>query len=128
MILILLTLKILNSVNENFVTKIILIINSNNVQVINNTYKNLNSESKKNVINNFISCSDHIQIFLLLKKCKLFISNNKSLIHIYKFISKNNYLEVQNNIKKKFLDYLNNKNKQYINTKEIQYLIKKINE
>tara|TARA_B100001093_G_scaffold66104_1_gene56067 strand:+ start:40378 stop:41322 length:945 start_codon:yes stop_codon:yes gene_type:complete len=97
---------ILKSINNSFKTKVILIINSKNKKEGINIYENLDDKFKKIVLKNFINCSDHIQILLILKSCKLFISNNKSLIHIYKFLSKNSFVEFKNDQKQSFFNTL----------------------
>lgn len=98
--------EILNSINNSFKTKVILIVNSKNKNDSITIYEDLDSKLKQIVLKNFINCTDHAQIFLVLKNCKLFISNNKSLIHIFKFLSKNNYVEFKNDKKQNLLNLL----------------------
>lgn len=98
---------IIKLVNNTFKTKIILIINSDK----NNSFKvyeNLDENLKRIVIKNFINCEDYVQTFLILKRCNFLISNNKNIIHIYKYISSNNFIEIDKKIKPFFLNVLKN--------------------
>ena len=117
--------EILKSINNSFKTKVILIINSKNKKEAINVYENLDNKFKKIVLKNFINCSDHIQILLILKSCKLFISNNKSLIHIYKFLSKNSFVEFKNDQKQSFFKTLIKK-KELDRRKHIKTIINSI--
>jgi ADP-heptose:LPS heptosyltransferase len=105
---------IIKLVNNTFKTKIILIINSDK----NNSFKvyeNLDENLKRIVIKNFINCEDYVQTFLILKRCNFLISNNKNIIHIYKYISCNNFVEIDKKIKPFFLNVLKNDKQNNIN-------------
>tara|TARA_B100000902_G_C27280099_1_gene901242 strand:+ start:1024 stop:1983 length:960 start_codon:yes stop_codon:yes gene_type:complete len=97
--------KIVDQINKTFKYKIILTINSKNKNEGTKIYNNLDENTKKLVLKNFINCDNYPQIYLILKNCNWLITNNENLEFLHKNISNKRLFRVNDFKKKKKLSF-----------------------
>ena len=121
--------EIIKIVYDTFKTKIILIIKSKSKKTGNKIYNNLDNKYKMMVVKNFIDSKENDQIYLFIKNCSYFITNNKDLTKIFKVASDKDLYEIEVRPKKSLLNFFNPRNSKSnkINFENLIYDLRKIN-
>ena len=81
------------------------------------------------VVKNFIDSKENDQIYLFIKNCSYFITNNKDLTKIFKVASDKDLYEIEVRPKKSLLNFFNPRNSKSnkINFENLIYDLRKIN-
>ena len=121
--------EIIKIVYDTFKTKIILIITSKSKKTGYKIYNNLDNKYKMMVVKNFIDSKENDQIYLFIKNCSYFITNNKDLTKIFKVASDKDLYEIEVRPKKSLLNFFNPRNSKSnkINFENLIYDLRKIN-
>ena len=102
--------EIIKIVYDTFKMKIILIITSKSRKIGYQIYDKLENKYKMMVVKNFIDCKESDQIYLFIKNCSYFITNNQDLTKIFKVASNKDIYEIKSVPKKSFLNFFNRYN------------------
>ena len=121
--------EIIKIVYDTFKMKIILIMTSKSRKIGYQIYEKLENKYKMMVVKNFIDCKESDQIYLFIKNCSYFITNNQDLIKIFKVASNKDLYEIKSRPKKSFLNFFNRYNTQnnVKNFENLIYDLRKIN-